>query len=186
MKGFGIVLSIAGILGLLVALSIDPSVASPMGARMINYHKASERQNYIIISSAIFLGGLVLFGLGALSQSRAPAQAKAQDEDESLASAADLMAMCDAVVSGNVNAASELLNKGADPNGRYKGIGWLHMACLNDHAAIVALLIQRGADVNVKDRYGSRPVDHAEGNDDILALLRQHRAKAMLAAQATP
>lgn len=181
MKGFGIVLSILGVVGLLIALNIDPGVDSPFGGRVINFHKASERQNYIIITSVVFLGGLVLFGFGAVAGARAAPQtlnlAKdwGRDETEPLANAA----MSHAVVNGHVEVAERLLDQGVGANGHHEGINWLHMACLNGHATIVKLLIARGANVNLKDTYGSTPMEHADngGHDDIVALLREHGAR---------
>jgi ankyrin repeat protein len=181
MKGFGIALSTLGVVGLSVVLNLDPGVDGPYG-RVINLHKASERQNYIIISSIVFLGGLVLVGCGAVAggnkRGDKRAQARQGPDNETPENISSLKAMRDAAVNGDTCAAAKLLDEGLDVNDHYKGIPWLHMACLNGHTAIVELLIQRGADPALADQYGSYPLEHAQsgGHTPVVALLKKHGA----------
>jgi len=78
-----------------------------------------------------------------------------------------------ACISGQIDAAQLLLNKGAQinviPGGfDYSGTG-LHYAALNGHRAMVEFLIENGADPNIKDeKVGGTPADwatHAHHND---------------------
>lgn len=179
---------------MLLAFNIDPTIESPMGGRVINLHRASERQNYVIIASALFLGGLILFGFGALANSKGSEREgpinepqdtplpKIVDDYSSLEKYSGTrldLAMRNAVVDGHKQAVAMLLDRGADPNGNLDGVNWLHMACLNGHKDIVQLLIEHGANVNSRDYFGYTPLDRAEHNEhrEIIALLKQHAVK---------
>jgi hypothetical protein len=67
-----------------------------------------------------------------------------------------------AAMAGRVEAASFLLERGADPNarGRYD-MTPLHWAALRGRAEIVALLVQRGSKVEARNIYGLTPLHEA-------------------------
>jgi ankyrin repeat protein len=83
-----------------------------------------------------------------------------------------------ACMHGHIDAAKQLLQKGAEvnviPGGfDYAGTG-LHYAALNGHRAMVEFLLQNGADRNVKDtKVGSTAAGWAEygGHSELLELL---------------
>ena len=74
-----------------------------------------------------------------------------------------------------------LLDHGADPNvlaeGR-DGLTTLHRASKRGKAEMVRLLVEHGANVEMKDKKGRTPLDVASGGqrDDIIKLLSEHRA----------
>jgi hypothetical protein len=55
----------------------------------------------------------------------------------------------------------------------------LHLAAGEGRTEIVRLLCEHGADVNMRDRWGSRPLDDAKagGHDECIQLLEEHGAK---------
>lgn len=69
MRGFGICLLIAGVVGLIGAMSMDVSVASGFG-RVNNLGLMSERQNFTIVAGIVILAGLLMLIFGGKSQSR--------------------------------------------------------------------------------------------------------------------
>jgi len=81
---------------------------------------------------------------------------------------------------GHINAATLLLNKGAEinviPGGfDYAGTG-LHYAALNGHRAMVEFLLAHGADCNVKDtKVGSTAAGWADygGHPELRDLLAE-------------
>ena len=79
-----------------------------------------------------------------------------------------------AVIAGNIQSVTNLLNNGADINAK-NGLGWtpLHAAIRSNHKDIVELLISKGADVNAKDNNGQTPLHFAveSGQNDIIQIL---------------
>jgi hypothetical protein len=127
----------------------------------------------------MWAGGIVLtLGFGLIISSGNSASDRLRwASNETADNVAALLAMRDATVNGDVKAATELLDKGVDANDHYKGIPWLHMACLNGHLDVVELLLQRGGDKTLADEYGVTPAQHAQraGHTRIVALLTKHR-----------
>jgi hypothetical protein len=76
-----------------------------------------------------------------------------------------------------------LLDHGAIPNvraeGRTDGLTTLHRAILKGRIEMVRLLVEHGANVEMKDQRGRTPLDLAlaEQRDDIINLLLEHRTK---------
>ncbi|WP_317685281.1 zinc ribbon domain-containing protein [Azotobacter beijerinckii] len=64
MRGFGVFLLVAGVLWLLVAMSMDTSVAVGDGRRINNIGLIADQQNHIMLGGMIALAGLltVIFG----------------------------------------------------------------------------------------------------------------------------
>jgi ankyrin repeat protein len=54
----------------------------------------------------------------------------------------------------------------------------LHLAVGEGHLAIVRMLCQAGANVNVQDRWGHRPLDEAKNSPEIVKLLLHYGAKS--------
>ncbi|MNT39334.1 Ankyrin repeats (3 copies) [compost metagenome] len=86
---------------------------------------------------------------------------------------------------GHVDVVRTLLQAGVDPN-HVNRLGWtglLEAIILSDggtrHQAIVALLIAAGADVNLADREGRSPLQHARqrGQTEIVQLLERAQAR---------
>ena len=65
--------------------------------------------------------------------------------------AEDCERLHEAVRSGSVSEVHVLLGEGADPNCIVEGVMPLHVACLNAHSDVVALLLKRGALVDGRD-----------------------------------
>jgi len=80
--------------------------------------------------------------------------------------------------SSGFKAIEKLLNQGADPLFVYNGTTALHEACAGGDAAVVALLIHRGASINPVDRHGKRPLHHSVtgGYNAVVSLLIAHGA----------
>ena len=66
--------------------------------------------------------------------------------------------------------------------GDYDGRTALHLAASEGHSEIVSMLCKAGADVNVEDRWGHRPLDDArnakKNSPDMMKLLLKHGAKS--------
>jgi ankyrin repeat protein len=63
----------------------------------------------------------------------------------------------------------------------------MHKAAFVGNAAIVKVLIDSGADVNIKDQFGETPLKQAEffGRDEVAAMIRKAAAKGS-PGKATP
>ena len=59
---------------------------------------------------------------------------------------------------------------------KYMGETFLHDACAKDHNDIVQLMIKSGADIEVMNRYGDRPLCHAcwNGHFEVVKTLIEH------------
>lgn len=71
--------------------------------------------------------------------------------------------LVDAAISGNISEVKQLLDGGADPNGRGSR-NPLYFAAQRGHAEVVASLVERGADVNAVTRFGTPLQIAARGN----------------------
>ncbi|XP_044497127.1 integrin-linked protein kinase 1 isoform X2 [Mangifera indica] len=79
---------------------------------------------------------------------------------------------------------NELLDSGIDVNFRdIDDRTALHVAACQGFTEVVELLLQRGADVDPKDRWGSTPLADAiyYKNHDVIKLLEKHGAKPLMA-----
>lgn len=68
MKGFGIFLLIAGVIGVIASFAMDVTVATGYGSRVNNIGLMSSRQNYILISCLVILCGLLITIFGKKTQ----------------------------------------------------------------------------------------------------------------------
>ncbi|KAH7568674.1 hypothetical protein ACOSQ2_012027 [Xanthoceras sorbifolium] len=78
----------------------------------------------------------------------------------------------------------ELLDSGIDINFRdIDNRTALHVAACQGYADVVGLLIERGADIDPKDRWGSTPLADAihYKNHDVIKFLEKHGAKPLMA-----
>lgn len=81
---------------------------------------------------------------------------------------------------GKENAAKYLLDRGMDVNGPRQDT-WrpypLFSAIFMGHISIVKLLLDRGADISLKDKQGNNALSMARGNKKIVDMLKQHGNK---------
>lgn len=77
---------------------------------------------------------------------------------------------------GDLDGVINALNEGADPNYFPKEDSPLACAVRNGHKEISKILIERGANINVENRYQWRPFHEAarQGNMELLTLLVEH------------
>ena len=79
MKLFGMILITVGVVGLVVAFNMDTTVEVPKATtigdqtfnwteRVYNFGLMEQRSGWLIVSGMVFLGGILLFGFGALSE----------------------------------------------------------------------------------------------------------------------
>ena len=89
--------------------------------------------------------------------------------------------LIEAVRNGNISRVESLLDRGADVNVRAGYYGWtpLMVAVYYGHPDIAKLLIERGANVNARDRYGHTPLAFAKhhGKKEIIKLLENAGAR---------
>merc|ERR1719281_1231542 len=83
--------------------------------------------------------------------------------------------------SGFYDLTKELLKfEGMDVNIRQRSAGStpLHAACFYGHMPVVSLLVAKGADINLKNRYGSTPLDemHPKLHSQVEAMVQQMSA----------
>lgn len=71
MKNAGLLIVVISILLLILALFMDTSVQTASGDRVNNMGLMNDQQNYITISCAVGLSGLILFLFGILNNSNA-------------------------------------------------------------------------------------------------------------------
>ena len=87
-----------------------------------------------------------------------------------------------AAASGSRQEVIELLDGGADVNAPFAGqkmlFAPLHLAALQGHTNIIALLLERGANIDARDSQGSSALHHAAGRGlvDAASVLLKHRA----------
>ena len=83
--------------------------------------------------------------------------------------------LCEAAAAGDIEAVKQQLIKGTDPNTRDRELGAtpLTWATLFNHVEVAEFLIQKGADVNAKNRTGGTSLHGAVflGHADVAALL---------------
>ena len=130
------------------------------------------------------IAAVLVVGCGE-SQQSAPAPeskpvesvAEAATPEPPTAKAPDI-SIHEATYDGNIEAVKQHIAAGTDVNAKDKNndfIGWtplLHAAS-DGHKEITELLINNGADLNVKDREGLTPLHYAvyEGHKEVVALL---------------
>eukprot|EP01065_Artemidia_motanka_P042811 TRINITY_DN57_c0_g3_i1.p1 TRINITY_DN57_c0_g3~~TRINITY_DN57_c0_g3_i1.p1 ORF type:complete len:751 (+),score=204.23 TRINITY_DN57_c0_g3_i1:55-2307(+) len=88
--------------------------------------------------------------------------------------------ICDAAASGDMKRLGELIAVARDLNrGDYDRRTPLHLAASEGHYDAVVLIANRGADLNVEDRWGGRPLDDSirEGHTRVAEFLRSRGAK---------
>lgn len=66
MRGMSIAVLLAGIGGLIFALTLDPSIGTAYG-RVNNIGLMNEKQNYVIASGLVMVVGAVLFGFSLIA-----------------------------------------------------------------------------------------------------------------------
>jgi ankyrin repeat protein len=139
--------------------------------------KQTARKSLSLLIAAIFLVGTVsvLFYLPFLKY-------RFRSPDEKLRSA---------IYQKNKAAVEELLNKGAKidaPSGFFQESA-LHDAVRNGDPKTIQMLLDKGADVNSKDKFGFTPLDTAvgkfESNPEIVKLLLEKGAKPGLSSRAS-
>ncbi len=89
--------------------------------------------------------------------------------------------MIGAIIRNDITAVKQLLDSGTDIN-KQDGAGFtaLHFAAQENNFGIAKLLIERGADLEIRDVYGNTPliraVSSSKGKGEIIDLLLQHGA----------
>jgi len=89
--------------------------------------------------------------------------------------------LCEAAADGDVEGVASMLQAGVVPDvGDYDERCALHLACEEGHFAVVKVLVEFRADVNVVDRWGTTPLKGAEQNSHfhIANYIRDHGARA--------
>ncbi len=97
--------------------------------------------------------------------------------------------MRDAIVAGDVAAVAALLDAGADPTSDWgAGVTAVHWAAARDHREIVALLVENGANVNVRTDAGQTPLLLAStsASYDTVTWLLAHGADPTISSYALP
>eukprot|EP00850_Spirogloea_muscicola_P014094 SM000099S25200 [mRNA] locus=s99:136265:141912:+ [translate_table: standard] len=82
--------------------------------------------------------------------------------------------LCNAVINGNIGYLQRLLDNGVDPNSAdYDMRTPLHIAAAEGFFLVVRLLVNSGADVTARDRWGHTPLDEARtcGSQPIVQML---------------
>jgi hypothetical protein len=83
----------------------------------------------------------------------------------------------DMATRGNTQQIKQLLAEGMEVDTPDKeGMTALYRAAHNDQKETVSLLLEKGADVNIRDKWGNTPLD-VTLNDDVANLLRKHGGK---------
>lgn len=93
-----------------------------------------------------------------------------------------------AAVSGHLDIIKNLINRGADINYKNLGNGWvdpetpLMLTCKHNHYDAAVLLLNLGADIDIKDKYGYTALMHAtnQGNTSIVKMLLGNAADTSL------
>lgn len=88
-----------------------------------------------------------------------------------------VMAVTSAASSGDLDELQRLYAAGVDlSEGEYDKRTGIHLASSEGHLEAVKFFIDKGVDINPKDRWGGTPLADAkrEGHTKVLALLKQH------------
>eukprot|EP00192_Tetraselmis_astigmatica_P009468 CAMPEP_0117659060 /NCGR_PEP_ID=MMETSP0804-20121206/6221_1 /TAXON_ID=1074897 /ORGANISM="Tetraselmis astigmatica, Strain CCMP880" /LENGTH=843 /DNA_ID=CAMNT_0005465673 /DNA_START=755 /DNA_END=3286 /DNA_ORIENTATION=+ len=81
-------------------------------------------------------------------------------------------ALCNLVLGGNIDNMRLYLEHGVDPNsGDYDMRTPLHIAAAEGMLPMFKLLVEFGADMNLKDRFGTTAVDEAKANQQVVTVL---------------
>jgi hypothetical protein len=88
---WGVILIGVGVISLLSSLSMDVSVSNPydFGRRVVNVGLMNDRQNYIIISLAILIVGVIVAATSRLKQSAKPSAVHRDSETKKCAYCAE-------------------------------------------------------------------------------------------------
>jgi len=88
------------------------------------------------------------------------------------------LALFAAAETGNAKKAAKLIAEGAQADAYNAGLRPMYYAVTKGHKDVVELLIENGAQVNVKDAAGQQPLDYAvwSGSRDMVELLLDHGA----------
>lgn len=100
----------------------------------------------------------------------------------------NVSALVSASAAGDVNTVKALLDSGTPANGLDQaGESALHAACWSGKTEVVKLLLNRGADPEIKKADGASPLSLAMGqkHDDLVALLNEAIAKKAKSAAAS-
>ena len=157
---------------------------------------AATHGNHVAVARALIAAGADVNAKDGIEDSPylyAGAEGRTEILRLTLAAGADLKstnryggtALIPACERGHVEVVKRLLAAGVDPN-HVNRLGWtglLEAIILSDggprHQAIVALLIEGGADVNLPDKEGRTPLHHARqrGQTEIVQMLERARAR---------
>jgi ankyrin repeat protein len=97
-----------------------------------------------------------------------------------------VIAACNAASSGDLESIQRLVTQGLNPNkSDYDRRTPLHLAASGNHLEVVKYLVQNGADINLTDRWGSRPLDDAT-DKKVIDYLMNHGAKGGNAIKFNP
>ncbi len=92
-----------------------------------------------------------------------------------------------AVTAEQIEIANLLIATGADVNAKNSnGITPLMVAANGERTEMAKLLITKGANVNAKDKWGMTALSRAEGNSDMIKLLRQAGGKGSTSSEQVP
>ncbi|MFC4740029.1 ankyrin repeat domain-containing protein [Flavobacterium ponti] len=87
----------------------------------------------------------------------------------------DVNPLCLAISKGDIATVKQIISYGIDVNDTTnRGMTPLMYAAIYNQSEIAALLLEKGADVNMKDKSGSTALDHAKtsGSNEVIEILK--------------